>query len=91
MTKGVHILEFSILHDKKEVQIRKLPMKLSTTIQKIGIIPHAVNREIINEFLTYMKNNGSSEHHQNNNLKVVIAFGCFLGKETSFMKLKRRK
>jgi hypothetical protein len=24
-----------------------------------------------------MRNNGSSEHHQNNNLKVVIAFGKF--------------
>ena len=25
-----------------------------------------------------MRYNGSSEHHQNNNLKVVIAFGNFI-------------
>ena len=27
-----------------------------------------------------MNKNGSSEHHQNNNLKVVMAFDNFLGK-----------
>ena len=42
------------------------------------------NIEIINEFLEYMRNNGSSEHHQNNNLKVVIAFSNFIGKDISF-------
>lgn len=31
-------------------------MKLSTTIGKIENIPNATNREILNEFLIYMKN-----------------------------------
>jgi hypothetical protein len=61
-----------------------LPLKLSTTIGKIQNIPNSKNIEIINEFLEYMRNNGSSENHQNNNLKVVIAFGNFIGKENSF-------
>jgi len=65
-------------------------MKLSTTIAKIGNIPNQANRETINEFIAYMKNNGSSEHHQNNNLKVVIAFANFLGKESSFYEIKSK-
>ena len=66
-------------------------MKLSTTIGKIENIPNATNREILNEFLIYMKNNGSSKHHQNNNLKVAIAFGCILGKETSFYEIETKE
>ncbi len=48
--------------------------KLSTTINKIQKLPNSSNAKIINEFLTYMKNNGSSERHQNNNLNVMIDF-----------------
>ena len=29
--------------------------------------------------------NGSSEHHQNNNLKIVIAFSSFIGEDKSFL------
>jgi flagellar motor switch protein FliG len=32
--------------------------KLSTTINKIQTLSNSSNDEIINEFLTYMKNNG---------------------------------
>jgi hypothetical protein len=49
-----------------------MPIKLSTTIGKIQNIPNSKIREIVNEFLGYMRINGSSEHHQNNNLKVVV-------------------
>ena len=55
-----------------------MPLKLSTTIGKIQNIPNSKNIEIINEFLEYMRNNGSSEHNQNNNLKILIAFGNFI-------------
>jgi hypothetical protein len=37
-----------------------------------------------------MKNKGSSEHHQNNNLKVVIASGNFIGKDNSFLDIKKK-
>jgi len=46
-----------------------MPMKLSTTIGKIQHILNAKNIKIINEFLEYMRNNSSSEHHQNKNIK----------------------
>jgi hypothetical protein len=39
--------------------------KLSTTIKKIEKLSNSSNRNTINEFLIYMKNNGSSERHQN--------------------------
>jgi integrase/recombinase XerD len=66
-----------------------MPLKLSTTIGKVQNLPNSKNIEIVNEFLEYMRNNGSSEHHQNNNLKVVIAFSNFLGKDTSFYDIKK--
>jgi hypothetical protein len=66
-----------------------MPFKLSTTIEKIQNIPNPKNIEIVNEFLEYMRNNGSSEHHQNNNLKVVIAFGNFIGKNNSFYDINK--
>jgi hypothetical protein len=52
-----------------------MPLKLSTTIGKIQHISDAKNIEIIKEILEYLRSNGSSEHHQNNKLKVVIIFG----------------
>ena len=61
-----------------------MPLKLSTTIGKIQNIPNNKNIEIINDFLEYMRSNSSSEHHQNNNLKVVISYGNFIGKDNSF-------
>ncbi len=68
-----------------------MPLKLSTTIEKIQNIPNSKNIEIINEFLEYMRSNGSSEHHQNNNLKVVIAFSNFLDKDISFYDINKKE
>jgi hypothetical protein len=68
-----------------------MPFKLSTTIGKIQNIPNSKNIEVIHEFLEYMRNNGSSEHHQNNNLKVVIAYGNFIGKDNSFFEINKKE
>ncbi|MGZ5550311.1 MAG: hypothetical protein ACXW07_06005 [Nitrososphaeraceae archaeon] len=38
-----------------------------------------------------MRSKGSSEHHQqNNNLKVVIAYGNFIGKDNSFYDINKK-
>ena len=37
-----------------------------------------------------MRNNGSSEHHQNNNLKVVITFSNFIGNDNSFLDINKK-
>jgi integrase/recombinase XerD len=38
-----------------------------------------------------MKENDSSERHQNNALKVVIAYAKFLGSDTTFYDVKQRE
>ena len=64
---------------------------LQQSMGKIQNISNTKNIEIINEFLEYMRNNGSEEHHQNNNLKVVITFGNFIGKDNSFYNINKRE
>ena len=56
-----------------------MPIKLSTTVQKIFSLPNEVNSLLLSEFNEYMKSNNVSESHQNNNLKVIIAFARHLG------------
>ena len=38
-----------------------------------------------------MRKNGSSEHHQNNNLKVVITFDNFIGNDNSFLDINKKE
>jgi hypothetical protein len=57
-----------------------MPVKLTTTIKKIASIPNSTNSTLLSEFCQYMKSNGASESHQNNNLKALISFAHFLAK-----------
>ena len=68
-----------------------MPTKLTTTISKIASIPNSVNSELINDFYEYMKSNGASERHQNNNLKVMIAYAKFLGTDVSFYNIHKKE
>jgi hypothetical protein len=68
-----------------------MPTKLSTTVSKIHTIPNVTNACIIEEFHKYMKDNDSSERHQNNALKVVIAYAKFLGSNNSFYDVKHKE
>jgi hypothetical protein len=54
-------------------------VKLSTTVGKIDLVPNPTNAALLREFFHYMVFNGSSESHQNNNLKVLTAFAASLG------------
>jgi hypothetical protein len=56
-----------------------MPIKLSTTVQKIVSLPDKANSMLLSEFYEYMNANGVSESHQNNNLKVILAFARHLG------------
>ena len=56
-----------------------MPIKLSTTVQKIVSLPSTANSLLLTEFYEYMNANGVSESHQNNNLKAIIAFARHLG------------
>jgi hypothetical protein len=55
-----------------------MPTKLSTTVS-IHTVTSAINGSIIEEFHKNMKDNDSSERHQNNALKVIIAYVKYLG------------
>jgi integrase/recombinase XerD len=68
-----------------------MPTKLSTTISKIARIPNRTNAAVVEEFHTYMKENDSSERHQNNALKVVIAYAKFLGSDNTFYDIKHKE
>ena len=68
-----------------------MPSKLATTINKIALLPNPTNSALINEFYQYMKSNGASERHQNNNLKAIIAFANFLGTDTTFFDVQLKE
>ncbi len=69
-----------------------MPTKLSTTVKQImTAVSNPVNSSLINDFYQYMKANGTSERHQNNNLKAIIALAKFIGPDITFYDLKRRE
>src|SRR5215208_2941170 len=65
--------------------------KLSTTISKIQSLPNSSNGKTLNEFLIYMRGNGSSERHQNNNLIVMIEFSTYFGPNPSFYDINKKE
>ena len=65
--------------------------KLSTTINKIQNLSNSSNSEILIEFLTHMKNNGSSERHQNNNLIVMIEFANYFDSNLTFYDINKKE
>ena len=63
-------------------------MKLSTTLRHINTIPHTVNAKAVEEFYQYLKDLGTSENYQNQNLKQIIGFATFLGTQKTFYDIK---
>ena len=55
-----------------------LPSKLSTTVNKIHQLTNQKNAELICQFHEFMKENGATERHQNNNLKTILSYTQFL-------------
>lgn len=68
-----------------------MAMKLSTTLQDVNTVPHSVNAEAVKEFYGYMKEIGTSENYQNQNLKQITGFARFLGSEKTFYDIKMRE
>jgi integrase/recombinase XerD len=61
-----------------------MTMKLSTTLGHLDMIPNPINASLVNDFYGYLKEIGTSENYQNQNLKQIIVFARFLGKEKTF-------
>jgi hypothetical protein len=81
----MQVLSYEISY-LKQGGICTLPYKLTTTIKNINSIPNQVNVSLVSEFHQYMISNGSSERHQNNNLKTIVCFARFLGPTISFFR-----
>ena len=47
-----------------------MPVKLSTTLDKIDKIENVQNRFLVKQYHNFMDSTGASERHQNNNLKI---------------------
>ena len=65
--------------------------KLSTTINKIQSLPNSSNGKTLNEFLIYMRGNGLSERHQNNNLIVLIEFSNYFDSRVPFYNINNKE
>jgi integrase/recombinase XerD len=68
-----------------------MAMKLSTTLSHITTVPNSVNSKAITEFYQYMKEIGTSENYQNQNLKAIIVYAKFLGPEITFYDIQKRE
>ena len=68
-----------------------MPVKLSTTINKIESLSNSVNSKLISELYDYMKKNGLSDSHINNTLKTNMLFSEFLGTDLSFNDIKSKE
>ena len=55
-----------------------MPSNLSTTVDKVMNLANQKNSKLILKFLDFMKENGASERHQNNNLKTILAYSQFI-------------
>ena len=67
-----------------------MPVKLSTTVTKISLIRNSTNGCLVREFYEFMKSNGCSEKHINNNLKAIMNFDSTLDAKTSFLEIQSR-
>lgn len=56
-----------------------MPAKLSTTVGNVSKIVNKDNATLILQFYEFMQENGTSERHQNNNLKTIIAYSNYIG------------
>jgi integrase/recombinase XerD len=67
-----------------------MPVKLSTTVTKISLIRNSTNQLLVREFYDFMKTNGCSEKHINNNLKAVMNFDGTLDSKPCFLEIQTR-
>lgn len=65
-----------------------MPVKLSTTLDKIDKIENNQNRFLVKQYHEFTDSKEASERHHNNNLKVILSYVNYLGKEAYLSKIK---
>jgi hypothetical protein len=68
-----------------------MPVKLSTTVKNISLVPNPTNATLLYEFYEYMHSNGISENYQNGNLKILIFFARSLGPHVDFNSINKKE
>jgi hypothetical protein len=68
-----------------------MPVRLTTTVNKISSLHNSVNSTLLCDLYQYMKSNGASDSHQNNCLKTLLAFATFIGPNKSFYDITRKE
>ncbi len=63
--------------------------KLSTTVNKDKSLSNHANANLVLRFHEFMKYNGVSARHQNNNLKAIASYSLFLGNKSLKYKTKK--
>ena len=56
-----------------------MPAKLSTTPTKFKSLANPEITDLVLGFYEFVKCNGVSYRHQNNNLKAIVSYSIFLG------------
>lgn len=67
-----------------------MTMKLSTTLIHLNTIPNSVNLSLLQEFYEYLKEIGTSENYQTQNLKQLINYARYLGPEKMFYDIRTK-
>jgi integrase/recombinase XerD len=68
-----------------------MTVRLSTTVRNIKTVSNPENVETILRFFEFMKQNGTSQRYQNNNLKAITTYSRFLGTSESLYKIKSKR
>ncbi|MGA9934647.1 MAG: hypothetical protein WBP83_05945, partial [Nitrososphaeraceae archaeon] len=69
-----------------------MPTTLTTTVRHIiDAVPNSLNSELLSELHSYMKHNNASERHQNNTLKVMIAYARYLGPDITLFQVNTKE
>jgi integrase/recombinase XerD len=68
-----------------------MPVRLSTTVNKISSLSNHNDASLLMELYQYMKENALSQSHMNNTLKTNMAFAKFLEMQSiSFREVTRK-
>jgi hypothetical protein len=68
-----------------------MPFTLQTLTRKIETMPNTVNRNLVNEFYSYMTERDLSKNHKINNLKVVMSYADYLGPQITFHEINKNE
>jgi integrase/recombinase XerD len=68
-----------------------LTTSLSNILDKVHKVPNKQNKALLEEFYHFLKNRGTTDRHQANTLKAILAFMAFLGAEVSLRDMTKQR